>query len=412
MKQEPTSFDLAIIGGGIAGAAIARDATFRGFRVVLFEKETLGSGTSSRSSKLIHGGLRYLETAWIALKIKRFGESLKNLRFVCSSLKEGQILERIAPELVRPIEFIIPIYKADDRTPLAIFLGAWVYGVLGRLYGNPKSPKIFRSKDTVLKRIPYLNPKGLLGGVSIWDRITDDRELVRATARSAETHGAKIYEYSLVKHYQYLAAEKQFEIEVESTSQGHCRYTAKKLINASGPWVDQVRNANSRINEEYLVPVAGVHITLKKFTDYSVILRTTDKRIFFIVNQGSLARIGTTERIHKDPDTVEPLDEEVEYLLTALERYFPQIPFNQDEIISKDAAVRPLAKPQRETEPHNISREHEVRIDSSGVLHVLGVKMTDHRRAAQEIVDRIVRELKPVCPNLKTHSSTHLHRLS
>jgi glycerol-3-phosphate dehydrogenase len=141
--------------------------------------------------------------------------------------------------------------------------------------------------------------------------------------------------------------------------------------------------------------------------NHSVILRAQDKRVFFVINVGDVSRVGTTERIYSDPDTLEPLEEEIEYLLGALERYFPAQKFTTEDILSKDAGIRPLAKPKGDADPHGISREHEIRIGPTGVMHVLGVKLTDHRRAAEDIMNRITRELKREKPNVKLKTSTH-----
>ena len=393
MSRENTIFDVAIIGGGIAGTGIARDAALRGLNVILFEKNTFGSGTSSKSSKLIHGGIRYLELSWLALIQLNFPEAWKNFCFVLSALKESAVLERIAPDLVLPIELVLPIYKRAGQSVLAIYFGTLLYGLLSYLSGNRRFPRILPSKSTVLKLIPNLNPKDLVGGVIIWDHCVNDKQLVEKTMASAQNAGTIGLEQTFVKSYQFNEDEKIYTLAVEQNNQTRV-YQSRILIDASGPWVDKIRDSAHEKTEEFIVPVAGSHITLKQFTDYSVILQADDKRIFFVINLGSSARVGTTERIHKDPDTVKPTEQEVEYLLCALERYFPQIHFDSGDIISKDAGIRPLAKPKEALALHSISREHEIRIGPTGVVHVLGVKLTDHRRAAEDVVNQIAKELK------------------
>lgn len=408
MEKGREIFDVAIIGGGIAGAGIARDAALRGLKVVLFEKATFGSGTSSKSSKLIHGGIRYLELAWLELKKGKCHEAWKNFRFVFSSLKESAILEKIAPEMVRPIELVVPIYKKEAQNPLAVYLGTLFYGLLAFLTGNPKTPRILWGKKPVLRLIPHLNPKDLAGGVIIWDHIADDKRLVEETIRSAIQTGAQAFEHALVATYRHNTQTGLYELTVEQGGATKS-YSALKLVNASGPWIDKVRHEAHEMGGNLIVPVAGSHITLKKFTDYSVILRAQDKRVFFVINTGGYSRVGTTERIHTDPDTLETREEEVEYLLCALERYFPGLHFESKDIIAKDSGIRPLAKPRDSQIPHAISREHEIRIGPTGVIHVLGVKLTDHRRAAEEVVDRIVVELVGIRPELKSKkTTTHL----
>jgi glycerol-3-phosphate dehydrogenase len=428
MDEPKAIFDIAIIGGGIAGAAIARDASLRGAQVIVFEKSTFGSGTSSKSSKLIHGGIRYLELAWNALKRGQVAEGRKNFGFVISALRESTLLEHMAPDLIRPIELVIPIYRNEGQNVWAVYFGAAFYGLLALLTGNRKGPRILMGQSAVLKLIPNLNPKNLAGGVLIWDHITDDKHLVEEIMRSAVSSGAQALEHATVQNYLYDAANQYYEISVEeSAKRGQVldlsqepvpflkederkklrTFKARTLINASGPWVDKIRTKTGEKTDDFLVPVAGSHIMVRRFTDYSVILRAQDNRIFFCINMGPHSRIGTTERVHKDPDTVRPLDEEVEYLLCALERYFPNVKLSPEDILSKDSGIRPLAKPREAKTPHDISREHEIRVGPTGVIHVLGVKLTDHRRAAKDVVNRLIPALRKFNPNIKTKSLTH-----
>jgi len=406
MASEEKPFDLAIVGGGIAGAAIARDAALRGLRVALFEKSKFGSGTSSKSSRLIHGGVRYLETAWQCLKKFDFSGFFKNFRFVMASLRECSTLAHIAPQLVRPLALIIPVYRGDAEQPWTIYFGSLFYGLLGLFTGNPRLPKIFWTQKSVLKHLPNLNPKNLLGGVMIWDHWTDDLELVRATIRHARKLGVKASEKSYVKHCHWNQENNLYQIIVQHENEEHC-YEAKKVVNATGPWVNHFRKNCGDEKTDCIVPIAGAHLMLPQFTQHSVILRAPDDRLFFVINLGSLARIGTTERFCDDPDHVQAEDEEIEYLLTALERYFPNHPFQSKDIISTDAGIRPLVKPLHDTDANAISREHEIREAENGIIHVLGVKLTDHRRAAEEVVNYLVYLLKPEISSLKTRSQTH-----
>jgi glycerol-3-phosphate dehydrogenase len=312
----------------------------------------------------------------------------------------------MAPDLIKPIELVIPIYRNEGQNVWAVYLGAAFYGLLALLTGNRKGPRILMGQAAVSKLIPNLNPKNLAGGVVIWDHLTDDKRLVEEIIRSAVTSGAKALEHAIVQNYRFDAANQCYEISAEQNGTPQT-YKARKLINASGPWVDKIRTKTGEKTNDFLVPVAGAHITVKRFTDYSVILRAQDERIFFVINMGPHSRIGTTERIHKDPDTVQALDEEVEYLLCALERYFPNVKLGLEDILSKDAGIRPLAKPREARTPHDISREHGIRIGPTGVIHVLGVKLTDHRRAAEEVMDQLVSELRKFNPSIKIKSLTH-----
>ena len=403
-------YDIAIIGGGIAGAAVARDAALRGARVVLFEKNTFGSGTSSKSSKLIHGGLRYLEVSWKAFKRGHWLEAWKNFRFVLCSLKEAKILESIAPSIVKPFEILIPIYSSDKRNRFVIIAGTLLYGLLAVCTGKSKAPRILWTRSAVLKQLPLLNPQGLKGGIILHDRITDDERLVQATITSAKKKGADVYEHTRVVRYEYDKKNETYEIKTVSGSQNQV-YRARKLVNATGPWVDSTRELGNERGKDLIFPVAGAHLTLKKFLPLSTLLQAEDGRIFFVINIDETSRVGTTERFCPDPDQVRPTDKEVEYLLRSLKHYFPDRNLGKEDILSQEAGVRPLARPDKETDQSEISREHRICVDPSGVIHLLGVKLTDHRRAAQELVDKIIQELALSKPELKRKSSTHLKSL-
>ncbi len=405
-------YDLAIIGGGIAGAGIARDAALRGIQTVLFEKNTFGSGTSSKSSKLIHGGIRYLEIAWDALKKGRLDQAWKNFRFVFLALRETHILAGIAPALVKPFHLLIPVYEKGGRKPLSVYAGGLTYSFMAFLSGAGTSSfaRILGKPGPVLELVPGLNQEGLKGAILIRDHWTHDLELVKATLRSAEKAGATAFERAEVTAYRWKTSEKAYEIETQIDGKPQV-FQARKLVNASGAWVDQLRQRGGETGEKLIMPVAGCHIHLKKFSPYSVILQAEDKRIFFVINMEEIARVGTTERLETNPDHVEATEEEVNYLLRELARYFPDLKAGKKDILSTDAGIRPLARPPKEDPAHAVSREHEIVIGASGVLHVLGVKLTDHRRAAEEIVNKLVPDLAKQNPAIKTRSLTRTQPL-
>ncbi len=402
-----SSYDIAVIGGGIAGAAIARDAALRGLRVVLFEKNTFGSGTSSKSSKLIHGGIRYLDLAWTAFTRAQFPEAWKNFRFVFTSLRESRVLRRIAPAWVKPHNIFIPIYAGNHRPRLTVFIGCFVYYLLGLVSGGGKMPRIVWSPRSALQIVPDLSLKDLNGGVMIRDHVTDDLGLVNATIASARAHGADCRERTEVLSYSYTSGSYLIKTR---TNEGHPEELhAHKIINAAGPWIDEVRKAAKEKEKNFIVPVAGAHITMKKFIPNSVLLEAEDARIFFVINlNDEICRIGTTERLAPTgPDKVKPTEDEIEYLLRSAERYFPEHSFTRKNVLDADAGVRPLAAPDRNRGLHEISREHEIRVSPSGVIHMLGVKLTDHRRAAEEVLDRLIPSLLPYNPKAKRKTSTH-----
>lgn len=398
--------DIVVIGGGVAGAAIARDAALRGVRVRLFEKNAFGSGASSKSSKLIHGGIRYLEIAWNNLKQGDFDGFWRNLCFVFSALRESGILARIAPSCVSPHPIFIPIYASDRRSKMVIFLGTAFYSLLSLLAGNPKNASFYFSAEGVLKILPELNPDGLTGGVTIWDHLTDDLALVQKIIASAREHGAVCEEHAEVLAYHHDREENVYEVTVK-TAAAQRTVRCRKLINAGGAWVDKVRERGKEHEKDFILPVAGSHVEVRPFLTRSVLLQAADGRFFFVISRAHSSRIGTTERLIKDPDRVEATKEEIDYLLGSVTRYFPGVRLSKKDVLSTDAGVRPLAAPKFHKEPNQVSREHEVRVGPSGVVHVLGVKLTDHRRAAQEVLDRLMPSLLPYNPKAKRKTSTH-----
>jgi len=399
-------FDVAIIGGGIAGAAIARDAALRGLTTVLFEKNTFGSGASSKSSKLIHGGIRYLETAWERLKQGDLRESWKNLRFVFSALRESRILRKIAPDLVTPHPILIPIYASDKRSRWIIYLGAILYSKLTFFAGSFRRPRLYFSAKTVLKELPELDNAGLVGAVKIWDHVTDDLKLVLALIGSARAHGAACFEHAEVASYRHDFQKNAFELKLTGGS-GPKKVWTRKLINAGGAWVDEIRERGKEHEKDFILPIAGAHINVKRFLPHSVLLQAQDGRFFFVNNLGELSRIGTTERTVKNLDKVNATADEVDYLLRSVSRYFPAVKLTKKDVLSTDAGVRPLAAPGFSQDLSHISREHMIRVGPTGVVHVISVKLTDHRRAAQEVLDRLIPSLLSVCPKAKRKTSTH-----
>ncbi|PIU40668.1 MAG: hypothetical protein COT00_00490 [Candidatus Omnitrophica bacterium CG07_land_8_20_14_0_80_50_8] len=404
IDHSDTLYDIAIIGGGIAGTAIARDAALRGLSVVLLEKKLFGSGASGKSSKLIHGGIRYLELFWNELKRGHFSAANRSIGFVFSSLREERILRKIAPELIRPLSLIIPIYKHGRRKPLSIYFGVCLYTLLGLFSGNFCLPRLFFEKKSLLTALPGLRPEGLCGGVLIWDSRTDDAALVRATAASAKKNGALCFENAEVASFEHDKARERYAVSAWMPDGDTHRFFAKKLINASGPWIDKVRSLRGKLSDRYILPIAGSHIEIRKFLPNSVIFQASDGRIFFVINHGEIARIGTTEWPCPDPDKVAVPEKDIDYLLSSLSRYFLTRTFTREDILTADAGVRPLSANSGASDPNAISREHEVRIDAEGVVHVIGVKLTDHRRAAEDAVNRVLPGL--MRPGLRKRSIT------
>lgn len=399
-------FDLIVLGGGIAGAGIARDAALRGARVLLLEKNTFGSGTSSKSSRLIHGGIRYLELSWSAFRRGNWSEGWRNFRFVRSALKECRILESLAPKLVRPLPLLIPIYDSDPRHPFTIYFGAWVYSLLALLSGGGHRPVIYHGAEAVLRVLPQLRPEGLKGAIQIWDRVTDDRALVVQTMEDARRRGAKCLEKTFASEWR-RDADGMFHVTLDGEKATAGKILAgHALINATGPWVDQLRRSAGSVTRDLVSPIAGAHIMVRKFLPVSAILQAKDKRIFFCINIGDTCRIGTTERPCSDPNRVEATQNEINYLIESLAYYFPKENLSKQSILSADAGIRPLHRPEKATSANAISREHAIVRDPSGLVNVVGVKLTDHRRAAEDVLNYLLPDLLRSNPSIAKHSTT------
>lgn len=400
MPEAPgKTYDLAVIGGGIAGCAVARDAALRGLSTAVFEKNVLGSGASCKSSKLIHGGVRYLELAWLDLLRLNLAGAFKNFRFVVSSLRETRVLARTAPGLVRPVRLFVPVYRGRSRSLSAVYAGTWLYGWLSRLAGNDAAVRTFRGPGAALAALPLLEPTNLAGGVEIADYTTDDRHLVLAVAAAARQAGAAFFEHAAVKNWEKTPDGYRLNVNFDG---GEKTFYARTVVNASGPWIDRTRGKDSSAEDRYVSPVGGSHIEVASFLGRSAILEAGDGRVFFVIERGGRARVGTTEWPAADPDDTRVPESDVDYLLEGLGRYFPFKKWNRSDVLASDAGIRPLAADPSAKNANRVSREHEIRRDADGVFHLAGVKLTDHRRAAEKTVDRVLAALGRRGPRSKT----------
>ncbi|MCG3177183.1 MAG: Aerobic glycerol-3-phosphate dehydrogenase [Candidatus Omnitrophica bacterium] len=393
MSSDPaqrSSYDLIIVGGGIAGAGVARDAALRGLATLVIDKREWGWATSSRSSRLIHGGIRYLENAWTHARAGRWRQALTELRYVRLALRECRTLERLAPDLVRPIELVIPLYRGGPRRPATVRLGARLYALLAALSGDAKWPRLLRGPRQVSELLPGLRTEGLTGGIIIHDRTTDDRALVRATIGSAVAWGAHALERTELLSVR-RGADGLFTVRARLEDGSERSWACRAVVDATGPWADRTAALGQAGPEPLIEQVAGAHIEITSFTGRSVILEAKDGRVFFMIEQGGRARVGTTERACGDPDGVSATREEIEYLLASLRHYFPERAWGLSEVLSADAGIRPLARSSEGEGPTRMSREHRIITTPDGVTHLTGVKLTDHRRAAEETLDRLAR---------------------
>ena len=376
-------FDLVVIGGGITGVGIARDAAMRGLRTILLEKSDIASGTSSASSKLVHGGLRYLEQGAVAL--------------VHESVSERHRLRQLAPHLVRPLPFVFPVYERSPRPLWQIRLGLWIYDAMA-LFRSFKLHKAFSSRGTE-EIEPALLKEGLDGSVLYYDCMTDDARLTLETARGAHLAGAWILTYAQVNSF-VLERRRICGVEIEDLMSGQ-RHTiaARAVVNATGPWTD--RTLGLRGNRPRLLrPTKGVHLVFHRdrlpVRHTVCLVNKPDHRVIFAIPWGNRVVLGTTDTdFNGDFDDVYCSAADVVYLLEVANHYFPESSLKPDDVLGTWAGLRPLVCPEEEgLGASQVSREHTVEVAEDGLITVAGGKLTTYRLMADEVVRKVAHQLK------------------
>lgn len=355
---------MAVVGGGINGAGIAWELARRDYDVVLFEKGECGAQTSSRSTKMVHGGLRYLEHL-------QFGVVRESLR------DRAWLLEHL-PELVRPVEIFLPVYEDSPRSRFTIRIGLTLYDVLaGRK--NIHRHRAF-STGEIAARGPLIT-EGLRGGFSYWDAQADDYALTRTVIASAESEGARVLEHTRVDSLQ-----RNGDGWVVRSARGEEPFDL--VVNAAGPWMNDLLRQN-RIRARYVLSlIRGSHLVLRRrVSDVGFLLQSiSDRRVFFVLPWKETTLVGTTEVVHRDSlDDVEPSNEEIEYLLARFNHYFRE-PISHAGIASTFAGVRPLVG--RATNPSAISRDSRV-ARSRNLINVFGGKLTTFMSLARSVAMRV-----------------------
>ena len=411
MKSTKPNFDLIIIGAGINGAGIARDAAMRGLKVLLLDKGDIGGETSAWSTRLIHGGLRYLE----------YGE----LGLVRESLREREILMRIAPHLVRPLPILLPIYKSARRGAWTIRAGLWAYDLLSFHKTLPRHR--FLSRQQALQEIPSLESRNLEGAAVYYDAQVEFAErLVLENVLSAVEHGATLQTYTRLHNFVSSADTiSAVELVNEITGKAHSA-TARMIINAAGPWVDYVLK-NGANSKRLIGGTKGSHIVVGSFagapTTSLYVEAEKDGRPFFIIPWNGKYLIGTTDiRFEGSPDDLRASAGEVDYLLRETNRVLPAAALTAEDVLYTYSGVRPLPF-TGEKQAARITRRHFIRQHSQfeNLLSIVGGKLTTYRSLAEEAVDLIFRTLNrpvPSCetdrlllPGAMTSTSDRLHRI-
>ncbi len=374
-KLRTESFDLLIIGGGIVGAGIARDAAMRGLRVALIERGDFAGGTSSKTSKLIHGGLRYLEQG--------------HLRLVAESLRERHILRTIAPQLVRPLSLMIPVYKGDPRAPWKIALGLTFYdwmAIQWGLHGRRMS-----STHAALRMEPKLRAEGLRAAGSYVDCQMDDARLCLANILQAVNFGAVCGNYVRLLAFERTPARLWSAVVEDVNTHERFAVKATVFINATGPWADTVRTLSEKDAGRALAPTKGIHLLVPRLLNHALFFQArSDRRMMFLLPWGEYSLIGTTESTQFDSlDTLQARPEEVDYLLSEVNRIVPEAAVKPTDIVATYAGARPLLA--FAGSPTHASREHRIEIDRYGLVSVLGGKYTTYRLMAKQTVDLVIK---------------------
>ena len=376
------SFDAVVIGGGMAGAGVARDLALRGASVALFEKGDFASGTSSKSSKLIHGGLRYLE--------------LFDFRLVRESLREKKTLERLAPHLVQPLPFLVPVYRGSKRGLITVRVGMWLYDLL--------TPGRHRERSRVLRPVaalalePSIQADDLRGaGYYFDDLLLLPERLCLENVLSAVRHGARAHNYCEIEAVTRSAAGID-GVRVRDLLTGRVHVVrASVVVNCTGPWVDRLRElaAVAEAGKRVLRTTKGIHCMLPRMTDRAVYLSTADDRMIFVIPWREFSMVGTTDAdFDGDPDRLSATREEVEYLLDAVRPALPDPRVAMDRVIYTYAGVRPLAF-EEGASASRVSRDHKVVVEGPDgrFLSITGTKLTCFRSLAEQVGDRVMRAL-------------------
>jgi glycerol-3-phosphate dehydrogenase len=376
------AFDAVVIGGGINGAAVARDAALRGLRVCLLEKGDFAGGTSSRSTKIAHGGLRYLKQLELGL--------------VFESQQERRVLRRLLPHLVTPQSFLYSVYEGGPDPLWRVRLGLTVYDLLAG-FGDVRRHRPLQPAEALATN-PSLRPEGLLGAVRYWDDRMDDARICLENVLSAGRAGAVCLSY--VEALEARPEGRGMRLRYRDrlgTMDGSIE--AGAVVNCGGPWADEVLGRVGAGGRRRLVsPSKGVHIVVPRVAgeDALILGNPDDGRTFFAIPWEDRTLIGTTDTFFEgDPSAVAPEREEIDYLLRAAAHYLPKAGVRAPDVSLAFAALRPLAAPARAgLAPGRVSRRHRVVVGPGPIVTLIGGKFTTYRRMAAHATDALLRVLR------------------
>jgi glycerol-3-phosphate dehydrogenase len=382
-------FDVAVIGGGITGAGIALDAVSRGLSVALIEKRDFASGASSRSTKLIHGGLRYLRNF--------------EFRLVRESLRERATLSRIAPHLAEPLAFVIPLYDATKPSPLGrnslkLRLGLWLYD---RLAGRENiAPHRRLSKEETLELAPMLSPDGLTGALLYYDAVTDDARLVIEVVKTAARAGSVIANYAEAVGFMKEDGHIRSIRVVDRLAGGELHIRARVFINASGVWSDEVARFLNGRQTSILRPSKGIHIVVpaRRLRNQAAVLIPSigEQRFLFVVPWHGQTMIGTTDADYRGDLDDPPVEQaEIDRVLRSASLAFPAADLSAEDVVGAFAGLRPLVATGGKSTAE-LSRKDEIIEDPSGLISIIGGKLTTYRLMAERATDLAASRLEKI----------------
>lgn len=383
-RAQREEFDVVIIGGGITGAGIARDAAMRGLKAIMLEARDFSSGTSSKSSKLLHGGIRYLEQFHFSLVFEASQE-----RRLHSDL--------LSPHLAAPVPFMIPVYPWSPHRWSTVCLGVFLYDMLA-LFRNHGSRYLFRG--TTENEEDRIEKKGLQGSVVYHDVVMDDSRITIENVRSAAFHGAVTLNYCGITSFG-MSGGKIASVNVKDSVSGkEFEVKGRTFINAAGPWSDKIRRMADPKAEPQLRPTKGTHFLLPKNVlgrkHAFVLTAKKDNRVFFSIPWFDRTLVGTTDTDYKPEvdgplEDIQPTANERDYLMESVKRTFPESTVVPEDIISSFAGLRPLVS-QGQANPSALSREHRIWRENNGLFNIAGGKYTTYRTMAAEILDLVLKE--------------------
>lgn len=392
-KLSNHKFDLVVIGGGITGAGVALDAASRGLDVVLIERNDFASGTSSKSTKLIHGGLRYLKNLEIGL-VREVGQ-------------ERAVVHDIAPHLVRPEKMLLPLVEGGSLGKLTTSMALWVYDFLADVEGDDK--RVMLTKEETLEHEPLVRQDILTGGGFYAEYRTDDARLTIENIKTAERHGATALNYLEATDFTYDENKKTNAVVCHDRFTGvSCTIQTRHVISSTGPWVDELRTVDKSMTERHVFLSKGVHIVVARDRlplKHAVYFDVEDGRMLFAIPRLRCTYIGTTDTPYKgDPNAIPTNREDVEYLLKGTNAIFPTVDLTIEDVESSWAGVRPLIYEEGKS-AGEMSRKDEIFESASGLLSIAGGKLTGYRKMAERVVDRLGNQLKEEGEKLvKTHT--------